>query len=205
MLRPLSALQAQALCFPDIRPAFFLAAQFAQGSGTQTIYCWNGRGNYTVSGIEYTGIGSLMQVSQIENAPDGAAGITARNVTLTLSGFDPVMLAAGLNDFLQGGYLYISIAFFDPSGNIITLPSVCFAGQMDVLSVSGNGASTTITVSAENVLVDLNRSRERLYTNADIHQEHPLDQCCSFVVDVAQIPLYFGSAPSKVNNGVSAG
>jgi hypothetical protein len=203
MLRPLSATIAAALQYPNLQPAFFISAQFNDGPTPTTIYAWNGVGNYVLNSNTYSGLGSVLSISVIETAADGSSGITARNVVLTVSGLDPILANAAESNFLQGGALTISLALFDPSGNMIAIPSQIFGGQMDTASLSGDGKQSTISFSIENRLVDLNRSRERLYTPADVRIEHPLDMAFFAIYDVSQIPVYFGSQPSKTNNQIN--
>lgn len=203
MLRPLPANIARALQYSQITPAFFVAAEFAQGTGSTFVYAWTGAGNYTVFGNAYSGIGSVLTISAIETGADGSASITARNVTIAVSGLDPILATEAQSDFLQGGSLTIAMALFDPAGNMIAVPVTIFSGQMDTASLTGDGKQSTITFSIENRLVDLQRSHERLYTPADISVDHPLDMAFSFVYDVAQVPIYFGSAPGQTNNQVN--
>lgn len=203
MLRVFNSSVQQALQFPQVTPAFFVSAEFAQGSGVQTLYAWSGVGNVSAAGVTWGGLGSLMSISTIEEGADSAQGITARNITVTVSGLDPQWANTIRKNFIQGGLLTISLALFAPNGTMITIPAQIFGGQMDTASVTGNGVNSTITLNVENRLVDLNRSRERLLTPSDIQLDHPLDQSCTFVFDVAQTPIYFGSAPAKTNNQVS--
>jgi hypothetical protein len=202
MLRVFNSIVQSAIQYPQVSPAFFVSAEFAQGSGIQTLYAWNGVGNVTVGGITYGGLGSLMAISTIEGGVEGTNGISARNITVTVSGLDPQWANTIRKNFIQGGLLTISLALFSPNGTIITTPAQIFGGQMDTASVSGNGQNSTITLNIENRLIDLNRSRERLLTPSDIQLDHPLDQSCAFVFDVAQTPIYFGSAPAKTNNQI---
>jgi hypothetical protein len=205
VLRPLPANIAAALQYSQLTPAFFISAEFAQGTGSVTLYAWTGQGSYTYANNTYSGIGSILTISTIESAADSSAGITARNLVVTLSGLDPILGAAAESNFMQGAALTISLALFNPAGAMLAAPVQIFGGRLDTASLTGDGKQSTISFSIENFLVDLNRSRERLLTPGDIHIEHPLDQAFSFVYDVASFVIYFRSQPAKTNNQVSSG
>jgi hypothetical protein len=192
-----------ALQYPQITPAFFLSAEFSEGVGSTNVYAWTGNGSYITLGNTYSGIGSVLSISAIETGADGSNGITARNVTVTVSGLDPILATSAQTQFLQGGALTISLALFDATGAILSDPVIIFGGQLDQATLSGDGRQSTITFNVENRLVDLNRSRERLYTPSDVHIEHPADAAFNFVYDLSQTPIYFGSTPAQINNAVA--
>ena len=198
MLRPLNSLVRACIVRPNVPYRFFFHAQFAQGTGVLDVYFWSGIGNVTVGGITYTGAGSLLTMSPIETAPDGAASIYARNVEFTLSGLDPILASESLNDFLQGAPVTVAIAYYDAQGNMQGLPVIAWQGRMDLAKVASDGSTSSISISAENVLVDLQRSREKFYIPSDTGN----DPIFAFVWDLQSKPWYFGTKAGSKNNTV---
>jgi hypothetical protein len=183
----LAAIQSAAL-----RPALLVEANFTSGP----IYVWSGMGSITWSGHTWTGLGSLGNVSMIEEG----ATVEAKGITLTLSGIDPTLLTGILDEFQVGLPAIVSLGLFDSSGALIADPVGCFVGQMDQPTLDVTGTSATIAINCESRLIELNVAVDRRYTNEDQQRDYPGDRGFEFVNSIQEAQIYFGRTPSSVNN-----
>jgi hypothetical protein len=183
----LAAIQSAAL-----RPALFVEANFTSGP----IYVWSGVGPIIWGGKTWTGLGSLGNVSMIE---EGAI-VEAKGITLTLSGIDPTMLTGILDEFQVGLPAIVSLGLFDAAGALIADPVGCFVGQMDQPTLDVTGTSATISINCESRLIEMNVAVDRRYTNEDQQRDYPGDRGLEFVNSIQEAQIYWGRTPSSVNN-----
>jgi hypothetical protein len=183
----LAAIQSAAL-----RPALFVEANFTSGP----IYVWSGVGPIIWGGKTWTGLGSLGNVSMIE---EGAI-VEAKGITLTLSGIDPTMLTGILDEFQVGLPAIVSLGLFDAAGALIADPVGCFVGQMDQPTLDVTGTSATISINCESRLIEMNVAVDRRYTNEDQQRDYPGDRGFEFVNSIQEAQIYWGRTPSSVNN-----
>lgn len=76
--------------------------------------------------------------------------------------------------------------------HIIADPYLVRAGRMDYVSVAADGDTTRITAQYEDRLVDLERARERRYTDEDQQYEYPGDLGFEFVSALQDKQLIWG-------------
>jgi hypothetical protein len=183
----LAAIQSAAL-----RPALFVEANFTSGP----IYVWSGVGPIAWGEKTWTGLGSLGNVSMIEEG----ATVEAKGITLTLSGIDPTMLTGILDEFQVGLPAIVSLGLFDASGAPIADPLGCFVGQMDQPTLDVTGTSATISINCESRLIEMNVAVDRRYTNEDQQRDYPGDRGFEFVNSIQEAQIYWGRTPSSVNN-----
>jgi hypothetical protein len=183
----LAAIQSAAL-----RPALFVEANFTSGP----IYVWSGVGSIAWGGHTWTGLGSLGNVSMIEEG----ATVEAKGITLTLSGIDATMLTGILEEFQVGLPAIVSLGLFDAAGALIADPVGCFVGQMDQPTLDVTGTSATISINCESRLIEMNVAVDRRYTNEDQQRDYPGDRGFEFVNSIQEAQIYWGRTPSSVNN-----
>ena len=85
MPRPMSSDMLAAIQAAQVLPAIFIQAQFLTG----TVYIWSGYGNISWNGHTWSGVGTLLSISPI----DEGSNIEARGISIGLSGLDNAMLA----------------------------------------------------------------------------------------------------------------
>jgi hypothetical protein len=183
----LAAIQSAAL-----RLALFVEANFTSGP----IYVWSGVGPITWGGKTWIGLGSLGNVSMIEEG----ATVEAKGITLTLSGIDPTLLTGILDEFQVGLPAIVSLGLFDAAGALIADPVGCFVGQMDQPTLDVTGTSATISINCESRLIEMNVAVDRRYTNEDQQRDYPGDRGLEFVNSIQEAQIYWGRTPSSVNN-----
>ena len=183
----LAAIQSAAL-----RPALFVEAHFTSGP----IYVWSGVGQIVWGGHTWTGLGSLGNVSTI----DESATVEAKGITLTLSGIDSAFLTHILDEFQVGLPVVVSLGLFDAVGALIADPVASFIGEMDQPTLDVTGTSATIAINCESRLLELNVAVDRRYTNEDQQRDYPGDRGFEFVNSIQEAQIYWGRTPSSVNN-----
>jgi hypothetical protein len=150
-----------------VTPAFFVQVAFQN----ETIYIWSGFGPITWNSQTWQGVGWLGQISPVIETTD----VTAQNVTFTLSGIPSELAGDAINYVRLYSEVQVWFGFIDGSRNVIADPSRCFDGHLDVPTMTDASDTCTLTVTAENPLVDLNGAPNRRFTDCDQQLEYPGD------------------------------
>jgi hypothetical protein len=174
-----------------IRPVFFVSIQAAD----ETLYLWSGLGTIAWSGHTWTGAGTLASIGTIEEG----SNVEARGLQLGLSGVPSSILNEVLLNLriAMPGTIYLGA--FNEDGSLIADPVTSFVGYVDKPEIVDGGDTCNITISLEDVLVDLNRSVWRRYTNDDQTRDYPTDEGMSFVTGIQEITTYWGIVPNFNN------
>lgn len=181
-----------AIASQQIRPAVFVEAYFASGP----VRLWTGLGTTAWNGQTWMGVGSLGSVSTIEEG----STVEAKGINLTLSGIDASLLRLVEGEFQQGLPVRVWLGLYDANGQLIPNPVLSFAGKTDQPTIEVSGDTATITITCENLLIDLNTSVERRYTNEDQQLDYPGDRGFEFVPSIQQRTIYWGRSASSTNN-----
>jgi hypothetical protein len=151
----------------NIKPVLFLKMQFNTGP----IFVWSGIGTLNWNGQQWIGLGQLGTISAVEESSE----LAAVNVTFTLTGIPQDLIQDALNEVRQGNPVQLWFGTLGDDNNVLADPLQIFAGRMDTPTIDEGAATSTISISVENRLIDLNRARERRYTNQDQQIDHPGD------------------------------
>lgn len=138
-------------------PAVFFQGDFASG----TIYIWSGLGEIDWNGQTWTGLGTLVSISQISET----SNVRADGVVCTLSGITEDIRSLVLGEVEQGKEGIIYIGFINDAGEVVVDPANAFEGRLDVPTMKDGGTTIAISLSYETRLRDLQRPRELRYTN----------------------------------------
>ena len=174
-------------------PALFLSIQFASGP----VNICTSYQPQLLNGVLYTGVGSLLEISTIE---DGAS-VQARGVTVTLSGIDPTLLPATLNEFQVGLPATIYLGLFGGEGlSLINNTVVAWSGRTDQPTITVDEKTASISINLESVLLDMNIPVPYRYTNQDQQLFYPGDQGFIWVNSIQNIPIYWGQNTNSDGN-----
>ena len=141
---------------------------------------WTGVGTLVFEGVNWTGAGTILGISSVEETTETAA----RGADITITGMPSEVLALALNTPYQGRTCKIYFGMFakgslqKESTNFILLEdgsrieledrstglTEIFTGYMDQMNISEDAGTGTIQVSVENKLIDLERARVARYT-----------------------------------------
>lgn len=163
--------------------AGFLAAELLFDSGALRL--WNGYGDLTVGGETYTGGGSLINVSSVEES----AEIGAKGVSMLLTGVSSSILALALTENYQYRVANIYVGAIT-TGTVSSYK--VFSGRMDVMTISEEGETCTIAMTAESRLIDLERPRLRRWTSEDQKGLDATDKGFEFVNSLQEKTIKWG-------------
>lgn len=151
-----------------------LAARFEFGSGHLRL--WSGYGDLVfdpLGGVDFqvwSGAGELGGVSPIMETQT----VKSTSVDFTLSGIPSAWLSVALTESYQDRLCQLWLGFMDSSNVLINVVSL-FKGRMDVMTIHEGELESTISVTAESVLVGLERANERRFTPEDQKINYPAD------------------------------
>jgi hypothetical protein len=158
---------------------------------TTPVYIWTGHGDITLNGIQtYTGLGNILTISEVQESQD----ISAKGLTLTLSGIPSDLLSYALNTPYQGRLCNVYLGFMEswesPSSSRNTM--LIFTGYMDQMTIDEGPETSTIKTTVESRLIDLERPRTRRYTAENQKQRFSGDQAFDFVESLQNLRLQWG-------------
>lgn len=198
MSRELTTEVLNALDDAVVYPFFAVDIDFASGS----LYVWSGLGDLTIGSKTYLGVGTLLNISSVEETTE----IEAKGATLTMSGIPSSYLALALTEPYQGRECRIYFGMTsDPSAYVEV-----FSGELDQMNISEDASTSTIAVTAENVLIKLERPVIRRFTHEDQKSRYPSDKGLEYVASLQDKEVFWGRvvqstspAVPKVNAGAS--
>jgi hypothetical protein len=129
------------------------------------------------NGLTWKGLGTYGNVSAISETTD----INALNITLTLSGVPNDLLEYAMNECRTNYPVRVYLGFLAPDGSVVADPYKCWDGSVDVPTLEEGGDTSTIRITAENTLVDMNRCPNRRFTDADQKRDYPNDDGFGYV------------------------
>lgn len=173
MPRNLTTGVIQQLEATQVRPVLLVSLAFADN----TVYAWTGVGSISWNGHTWLGVGELGSVSTISEGSE----VQANGITLTLTGIPTDLLNEGLNEVVAGKMAQVYLGFMDNAGNLIPDPIPAFIGMLDQPTINIGTETSTISITAENRLVDMNRARGSRYTDQDQRAKYPDDGCLKYV------------------------
>ena len=183
MSRDIATVVANALGDGVLEPFFALELEFDSG----TVRFWTGIGEKVINGDAYTGSGSLIQISDIQETSE----IKAAGAVLTLSGVPAEILSLALSEPYQERPCRIYFGLIGEETDMVEI----FTGRMDQMNIEEGAETCTIQLSVENILVDLERPRVLRYTNNDQQSRFPDDKGFEFVESLQNKELFWGRQP----------
>lgn len=197
MARDLTAAYQNAITADVVAPALLLSMEFDEG----TVNAWTGFGDLTWDSKTFSGVGDFGSLSDV----DETSNIQANGVTFTLSGIPSSLISVALTYEYQGRPVRCWLAALNiTTGAIIADPYQLFAGRMDVMTINEGAESATITLTAESVLIDLQRPRNRRYTHEDQIAEFAGDLFFEYVAGLVEKNITWGTNAATSNAGGSS-
>lgn len=175
MARNISAAYITEVTAKQLRPIFLVKLAFDSGD----LNLWNGIGDFTFEGDTYTGAGDLGNIGEMTETGD----IKATGLSFSLSGVNSAILSSAQNEDFQERSAKVWMIVLDDNNAIID-SFLVFDGRMDTMIIEEGGFTDIITVTAETVLISLERPNERRYTPEDQKKEFPNDTFFDRVADL---------------------
>ena len=181
MSRTLDSNITAAISEGNISPFFAFQLDFQSTS----LFLYTGQGDLTIGGVTYTGVGSILNFTNVEESAD----IGAKSVSISLSGIPSTNLSLALSTPYQGREVTISFGIradglllaneegdfiLNQLGQLIDISTISnadatstlFVGYIDTMDIQEGPETSTITVTLESKLLELERQRVLRYTSA---------------------------------------
>ena len=185
MSRDISAVISAAVAAKTLDPFFAVSLAF----DSSTLRLFTGHGSITFDGNIYTGAGTLLNITDIEETSE----IQASGVTLVLTGVPTSLISMALDTPYQGRVCTIYFGVMLPSISA----SQVFSGYMDQMIINENSETCKIVLSVENRLIDLERPRIVRFSQNDQESRFTGDLGLEFVESLQTKEIYFGKATPK--------
>jgi hypothetical protein len=127
------------------------------------------------------GISAVQETSEIQ----------ANGITVTMNGIPSELISLALQESEQGKSGKVYLGFLDESG-VIADPTMIFEGKLDIPAIQEEGDTSTISITYESRLINLQRSRESRFTNEEQQREYDGDLGCEFVPAMKEVTLTWG-------------
>ena len=127
---------------------------------TSDIKVWTGIDNLTISSETYTGAGTLLSVSNSEDNTE----LKSNGIVVALSGMDTTVVNYALTESYQNRPITIFMGYVMGGTNEVAGTLTLFKGRMTSLVINDTPDGATVTIDAENRLVDLDRPSNLRYT-----------------------------------------
>lgn len=179
-------------------------AAYMDFSGS-AVRVWTGNTSKSLSddfgGGNYLGVGTFGGVSAVTETTD----VSAKGIDLTLSGIPNEYVSLALSDNYRGRQVAVYLILFNTAMSTYEQITM-FRGRMNQISINESGETSTLIVSCENRLIELNRTNDVRYTDEAQKQLYPTDTGLQFVAAMANKSIYWGnSAPGSVGNTADEG
>jgi hypothetical protein len=174
-----------------VRPIVFVFLDFV----ADPIYVWSGVGTVSWNGHSWLGVGNLGGVSAVQETAD----TIAQNITLSLSGIPTEYLSDVINAVQQNTDVQVWFGFLAEDNSIVADPYQVFWGHIDVPTVTEGADTSTVSITCENPLIDLQRSANRRYTPDDQKIDYPTDKGFEYVASIQEWDGTWGKAGGSSN------
>jgi len=192
----MSSENAAAVVQSPVRPAWFGELSFSGGY----VRMWTGVGDIVTLGRTFLGGGDLIGIGAIEEAE----GVTARNLSLSLSGVPATLIATvlGENYRLRSAKLWRGLMNADFTAPLAD-PDLRWAGRMNTCKIERTGTSAMIEINCESRLADLRRAATRRASHEEQQARFPGDLFFEYASALAEAPIYFGTRSRAGEPGYS--
>lgn len=206
MSRELTAQTLEAIKEDVVYPFFAVELLF---DNQNTLRMWTGQGTLVLQdGTQWVGLGTLLNISTVEETSE----IAVKGAVLTLTGVASETLSLALSQPYQGRVCNIyfgtllkgfiqqendSYILLQDGGRIYlqesskTLNEI-FSGYMDQMNISEGADTSTIELTVENKLIDLERARVARFTSAYQKSVYSGDRGLDFVESLQDKEISWG-------------
>lgn len=168
---------------------------------TDTLYLWSGDIDLDIDGNTYTGVGSLLNVSTIEDTLE----LKSTGVSLSLAGMDTTVLNLALSENYQNRQIEIFLGYLSGGTDHVQGKMTLFKGRMTSMTINDDPNGATIQLLAENRLVDLDRPANLRFTKESQLFIDSTDTCFSRVQALQDQEIVWGRSSSYGSGGGGGG
>lgn len=178
-MRSVPAGIATALAQPVIEP--WLAVELGFDAGYLRL--WTGIGDRTIDGQTYLGVGAILAIGGLEEVAD----LSARQVTVQFQGIDRAITALALSSPYQRRPARILFGVMGESAHVEV-----WSGQMNRLTTVDDGERVDVSLELDSRLVELQRARLKLYTEATQKARNPTDTFFDYTAKLIDQDVVWG-------------
>tara|TARA_R110000787_G_scaffold19716_1_gene58868 strand:+ start:12987 stop:13589 length:603 start_codon:yes stop_codon:yes gene_type:complete len=150
---------------------------------------WTGLGNRTINvrgaNQVFAGTGALLNIAAAEEVGD----LSAKAMTLSLTGLDSSIISLAL----QEPYQRRKARVYMGEKSVSSVVEI-FSGQMDTMQITDEPDASTVVMTIESKLVELERSRNWRYTDESHKSRHSGDTFLSYVQSIQDQQVAWGRA-----------
>jgi hypothetical protein len=152
-----------------VYPVLLLDLEFISG----WLYLYTGIGDLVFNGHTYTGVGSILSLSPIEETGE----VRAVGITVTLAGLDTSITSVALQQVAQNrqGIIRLGLRAGLDGAWINGGPAIAFSGRLDLSTIKEDDRGTTVAINYESRLVNLEVPRLWSWTDQDQQTTYPGD------------------------------
>ena len=168
----------------SLKPFLAMKAEFLEGD----VRLWTGYGDISIGSETYTGGGTLLGVSGVEETSE----IKATGLNVSLSGVDSSILSIALTANYQNRTFTMYLGMLDEAHQIISNVYQLFQGRMDTISINDSSDTVQFTLTVESRLIDLEKPNETRYTGVEQKRLFAGDLGLDFVADLQDKTINWG-------------
>ncbi len=196
MSRAIPSSLLSALIGDNIQPFFAVELMFDTRTTTDIngdtvnigpLRMWTGIGDRTISvqgsNQVFTGTGSLLTIGDLEEVGD----LASKSVDLTLSGIPVSIVSLALQEPYQRRVMRLYLGEQSDS-SVVEI----FSGKMDKMTIVDESESSTINLTVESKLIELERPSGWRYTNENHQSRYDGDTFFSYVQSMQDQTLVWG-------------
>ena len=168
---------------------------------TDNILVWSGIDDLVIGSDTYTGAGTLLSVSNSEDNLE----LKSNGLVVSLSGMDTTIVNYALTENYQNRPLTLFMGYVMGGTNEVAGTLTIFKGRMTSLVINDAPDGSTVTIDAENRLVDLDRPSNLRYTKESQNFLHSGDTGFNRVASLQDKQINWGTKSSTAGGGGGGG
>lgn len=184
MSRDITTQVSNALDDSVITPFFAVDLDLSSGP----LYVWSGYGDLVIGSKTYLGAGQLLNISSVSETTE----MEAKGASITMSGIPSSFLSLALQEPYQGRECRIYFGVTSSPSDYVEV----FSGELDQMNIEDGPDTSAISVTAENVLIKLERPVVRRFSDQDQKSRFPSDRGLEYVATLQDKDILWGRTAS---------
>ena len=168
---------------------------------TDDILVWSGTDDLVIGSDTYTGAGTLLNVSNSEDNLE----LKSNGLVISLSGMDSTVVTYALTENYQNRPITLFLGYVMGGTNEVAGKLTLFKGRMASLVVNDTPEGSTVTIDAENRLVDLDRPSNLRYTKESQNFLHSGDTGFNRVASLQDKQINWGKTSDTAGGSGGSG
>lgn len=168
---------------------------------TDDILVWSGIDDLIIGSDTYTGAGTLLSISNSEDNLE----LKSNGLVVSLSGMDTTVVNYALTENYQNRPITIFMGYVMGGTNEVAGTLTLFKGRMTSLVINDTPEGSTVTIDAENRLVDLDRPSNLRYTKESQNFLHSGDTGFNRVASLQDKQINWGKSSQTAGGGGGGG